>query len=90
MINFFKIKQDLQKQNEKRKLLILQALRWNLTKAESIEYRKNIISSFIKNDIFDFQGNSSIIVELLKTSNESIRMSSARLINAFASLNQGI
>ncbi len=78
------------KQSEKSKIMILQALRWKLTKAESIEYRQNMLGSFIKNDIFDLKnGKQSIIIDLLNSSNEFIRMSTARILNAFASLNEG-
>jgi hypothetical protein len=80
----------LLKQSEKSKIMILQALRWKLTKAESIEYRQNMLGSFIKNDIFDLKnGKQSIIIDLLNSSNEFIRMSTARILNAFASLNEG-
>lgn len=74
--------------NEKRILLILQALRWNLTKAESTELRKRIISEYISNDLLNHE-EGFLIIDLLKSTNEHIRMSTSRLINAFASMNLG-
>lgn len=76
--------------NEKRQLLILQALRWRLTKAESPEIRQKILVSYASGDILNCREKKrSDIIELLLSKNSDIKQYMARFVNALASLNQG-
>lgn len=90
-MDFIKIKHDLIHQNEKRQIAILQALRWRLTKAESTEQRQRILTCYISADLFNIKNEkkSNNIIDLLKSTNETIRQFVSRLINTFASLNFG-
>jgi len=90
-LDFVKIKHDLIHQSEKRQLVLLQALRWRLTKSESTEQRQRILTSFIAGDVLNCRSERvpNNIIDLLKSSNDSIKQYMARLINTFASLNHG-
>ncbi len=90
-MDFMKLKHDLINQSEKRKILILQALRWRLTKADSTELRQRVLASYIAADILNCRSErmSNNLIDLLKSPNQHIKEFMARLINAFASLNHG-
>jgi LisH domain-containing protein ARMC9 len=80
----------LANENNRRKLLLLQALRWRLTKAESLEERRKSLDSLILNDILDqHPSKQSEILKLLKSQNEMIREFMARFLNTLASLYHG-
>jgi translation initiation factor 2B subunit (eIF-2B alpha/beta/delta family) len=86
-----KLKHDLINQSEKRKIHILQALRWRLTKADSTELRQRVLTSYIAADILNCRSEriSNNLIDLLKSPNQNIKEFMARLINAFSSLNHG-
>lgn len=91
-LDYQKIKHGLLNKPEKRQISLLQALRWRLTKAESIEQRHRILTCYIAGDLLNCRSekqNSNPIIELLKSPNYTIKEFMARLINTFASLNQG-
>jgi hypothetical protein len=90
-LDYAKIKHDLMHQNERRQICILQALRWRLTKSETIENRQRILTAYIAGDILNCRNEkqSNSIIDLLKSKNDTIKQFMARIINAFASLNHG-
>lgn len=90
-IDLPRIKHDLINHSEKRKVLILQALRWRLTKADSTELRQRELTRYIAADILNFRStrNTNNFIDLLKSPNHNIKEFMARLINAFSSLNHG-
>lgn len=77
--------------NEKRQICLLQALRWRLTKAETVLERQNVLADYIQADLLNCQNDKqpTSIIGLLNSKNEVIKEFTARLINSFASLNQG-
>jgi LisH domain-containing protein ARMC9 len=77
--------------NEKNQLLLLQALRWRLTRAENSHKRQQVVDAFIQADILNLNNsdNNNSLITLLNSKSEFIRQSMARFINALASLNQG-
>jgi hypothetical protein len=90
-LDFLKIKSDLINQNEKRQLLLLQALRWRLTKAETVEMRQRFLTAYITGDLLNCRSERvpNNMIELLKSPSLAVREYMARLVNSFASLNHG-
>lgn len=90
-MDFKKLKHDLINQSDKRKILLLQALRWRLTKADTVELRHRELTSYIASDLLSFRSEriTNNFIDLLKSPNSTIREFMARLINALASLNHG-
>eukprot|EP00057_Strongylocentrotus_purpuratus_P021495 XP_011675969.1 PREDICTED: lisH domain-containing protein ARMC9 [Strongylocentrotus purpuratus] len=79
--------------DDRRVALLLQSLRWRLTRSEPGEQRGEVISAFIKNDILGCAHRSShrekVIEILTAASDEVVQQYMARLFNAFASLSVG-
>ena len=90
-LDFAKIKHDLVNQNERRQLLLLQALRWRLTKCETADLRQKVLNSYIVGDILNCRSDRfpNQMLSLLNAPSDGIRQYMARLMNAFASLNHG-
>ncbi|XP_063298926.1 lisH domain-containing protein ARMC9 isoform X3 [Pelobates fuscus] len=89
-LDYEKLKKDLLFGNDRRKALLLQALRWRLTRSQSGEQRDTILQAYISNDLLDCSHNEQRnVLKLLSSSNEVVRQYTARLINAFASLTNG-
>lgn len=90
-LDFFKIKHDLLNGNERRQLLILQALRWRLTRSESTEIRQRLLNSYIVGDLLNCRHEKlpNHIIDLIKNSSDNVRQYIVRLINTLASLNHG-
>jgi hypothetical protein len=90
-LDFTKIKHDLLHQNERRQLILLQALRWRLTRAESVEQRQKFLNSYIVGDIINCRSDKKPngLIDLVKTSNENVKQYMVRFINSLASLNHG-
>ncbi|XP_044574620.1 lisH domain-containing protein ARMC9-like isoform X2 [Cotesia glomerata] len=101
-LNYHKIKLHLISASVKKKLLLLQALRWKITLSQPIE-RAETINEYVKNDLLelyhnskssnDLSGKSSILPYLLipldVVEPHPLQQSAARLLNAFASFKSG-
>ncbi|CAH1773074.1 unnamed protein product [Owenia fusiformis] len=90
-LDYERIKQDLINADERRQCLLLQALRWKLTRSAPAE-RDVIMQDFISNDIMGCVNANLYRLEFLKllqSPNEIVQQYTARLINAFASLCDG-
>ena len=74
-LDFFKIKHDLLNGNERRQLLILQALRWRLTRSESTEIRQRLLNSYIVGDLLNCRHEKlpNHIIDLIKNSSDNVR-----------------
>jgi LisH domain-containing protein ARMC9 len=84
------LKNDLAIANDRKKALILQALRWKLTKSAPGSIQDKIIEAYASHDLLSFKSKSNnSIIYLLKSENEIVREYIARLLNALASLKKG-
>ncbi|XP_063965365.1 lisH domain-containing protein ARMC9-like isoform X3 [Lytechinus pictus] len=87
------VRRDMVSADDRRKALLLQALRWRLTRSEPGEQRGEVISAYIKNDILGCAHQNShrekVIDILTAASDEVVQQYMARLFNAFASLSVG-
>ncbi|XP_071508991.1 lisH domain-containing protein ARMC9-like [Diadema antillarum] len=91
-LDYTKVKEDIMRAETRRKALLLQALRWRLTRSEPGEQRSEVMSAYIKNDILGCTQPSPYqdhIMEMLTYSDEVVQQYLARLFNAFASLSVG-
>ena len=92
-LDYHKIKFDLKTADDRQKAILLQALRWRLTKSPAGEQRDKILESFISNDLFSISkpdNEKNDLVQLLRSDDEAVKQYMARMLNAFASLNKGI
>ncbi|XP_033763638.1 lisH domain-containing protein ARMC9-like isoform X2 [Pecten maximus] len=90
-LDFTKIKQDMADATNKRKALLLQALRWRLTKSNP-QQRDVTMTAYRDHDLLGcVQGgpHRTVVLGLLTSSDELVKQSAARLFNAFASLCAG-
>ncbi|KAF7273466.1 hypothetical protein GWI33_013830 [Rhynchophorus ferrugineus] len=88
-IDYRKIKRDLIDGDKERKIRILQALRWRITKTDN-NIRDKMMSAYIQNDILDLFSKISIPERMLMGySDNCVQESICRLINTLASLRQG-
>lgn len=91
-LDFEKIKRDLVILEPRSKALLLQALRWRLTKANSEEQKEIVLSTYISNDILGCQKPSMFwqqIAQLVKSNNKTLLQSLSRFLNAIASFQKG-
>ncbi|XP_072294752.1 lisH domain-containing protein ARMC9 isoform X2 [Eucyclogobius newberryi] len=89
-LDYDKLKKDLMEGADRLKALLLQALRWRLTRSLPGEQRDTVLQAYISNDLFDrFSRNQKTVLVLLRSTNDIVRQFMARLINAFASLAEG-
>ncbi len=91
-LDFAKIKHDLLHENERRQLLLLQSLRWRLTRAESGEHRQKYLNAYIVGDLLNCRSEKlpNELIDLVKSSpSHNVRQYLVRLINTLASLNHG-
>ncbi|XP_076134766.1 lisH domain-containing protein ARMC9 isoform X2 [Alosa pseudoharengus] len=94
-LDYEKLKRDLANGSDRLKALLLQALRWRLTRSVHGEQRDTVLQAFISNDLLERVSRSSsssrkkTVLHLMKSKNEIVRQYMARLINAFASLSDG-
>uniref|UniRef100_A0A8C5QGU0 LisH domain-containing protein ARMC9 n=1 Tax=Leptobrachium leishanense TaxID=445787 RepID=A0A8C5QGU0_9ANUR len=89
-LDYEKLKKDLVFGSDRLKVLLLQALRWRLTRSQSGEQRDTMLQAYISNDLLDCHRNEQKnVLKLLRYNNEVVRQYTARLINAFASLANG-
>lgn len=77
--------------DDRQKAILLQALRWRLTKSAPGEQRDKILESYISNDLFSIKldNEKNGLIQLLRSEDEAVKQYMARMLNAFASLNKG-
>ncbi|TRY85055.1 hypothetical protein DNTS_020231, partial [Danionella cerebrum] len=89
-LDYERLKKDLLTGTDRLKALLLQALRWRLTKSIHGEQRDAVLQAFINNDLLDRHANQTkTVVHLIKSTDEIVRQYMVRLINAFASFSDG-
>ncbi|XP_031715447.1 lisH domain-containing protein ARMC9 isoform X2 [Anarrhichthys ocellatus] len=89
-LDYEKLKKDLVEGSDRLKALLLQALRWRLTRSLPGEQRDTILQAFISNDLMErYSTKQKMLLHLMRSKNETVRQYMARLINAFASLAEG-
>ncbi|XP_063057272.1 lisH domain-containing protein ARMC9 isoform X2 [Engraulis encrasicolus] len=90
-LDYDKLKTDLTNGPDRIQALLLQALRWRLTRSVHGEQRDTVLQAFISNDLLERSSSPSKkrVLDLLRSKNEVVRQYMARLINAFASLSDG-
>lgn len=91
-LDFSKIKHDLMHGNERRQLVLLQSLRWRLTRAESVEHRQKYLNSYIVGDLLNCRSEKipNDLIDLIMSPNDNVRQYTVRLVNTLASLNHGM
>uniref|UniRef100_A0A8C2AMI5 LisH domain-containing protein ARMC9 n=1 Tax=Cyprinus carpio TaxID=7962 RepID=A0A8C2AMI5_CYPCA len=86
-LDYEKLKKDLVNGSDRLKALLLQALRWRLTRSLHGEQRDTVLQAFISNDLLErYSSKQKTVLHLMKSKNEIVRQYMSRLINAFASL----
>ncbi|XP_042339919.1 lisH domain-containing protein ARMC9 isoform X2 [Plectropomus leopardus] len=89
-LDYEKLKKDLVEGSDRLRSLLLQALRWRLTRSLPGEQRDTVLQAFISNDLLERYSTKQItVLHLMRSKNEIVRQYMARLINAFASLAEG-
>uniref|UniRef100_A0A8C4RYL4 LisH domain-containing protein ARMC9 n=1 Tax=Erpetoichthys calabaricus TaxID=27687 RepID=A0A8C4RYL4_ERPCA len=89
-LDYEKLKKDLMYGNDRLKALLLQALRWRLTRSYPGEQRDAVLQGYISNDLLQCNSsNQRSVLQLLNSKSEIVRQYMARLINAIASLAEG-
>uniref|UniRef100_A0A3B5L9F0 LisH domain-containing protein ARMC9 n=1 Tax=Xiphophorus couchianus TaxID=32473 RepID=A0A3B5L9F0_9TELE len=89
-LDYDKLKNDLVVGSDRLKCLLLQALRWRITRSLPGEQRDTVLQAYISNDLLEcYSTNKKTVLHLMKSGNEVVRQYTARLINAFASLAEG-
>ncbi|KAF4083077.1 hypothetical protein AMELA_G00135920 [Ameiurus melas] len=89
-LDYDKLKRDLINGSDRLKALLLQALRWRLTRSVQGEQRDTVLQAFISNDLLNcYSTKQKSVVHLIKSKNETVRQYTACLINTFASLSEG-
>ncbi|KAM4740067.1 lisH domain-containing protein ARMC9 isoform 2-T2 [Anableps anableps] len=89
-LDYEKLKKDLVNGLDRQKCLLLQALRWRLTRSLPGEQRDTVLQAYISNDLLErYSTKKKTVLHLMKSANEVVRQYMARLINAFASLAEG-
>uniref|UniRef100_A0A8C3A1K9 LisH domain-containing protein ARMC9 n=1 Tax=Cyclopterus lumpus TaxID=8103 RepID=A0A8C3A1K9_CYCLU len=89
-LDYEKLKKDLVEGSDRLKSLLLQALRWRLTRSLPGEQRDTVLQAFISNDLLErYSTKQKTLLHLMRSKNKIVRQYMARLINAFASLAEG-
>ncbi|XP_062251892.1 lisH domain-containing protein ARMC9 isoform X1 [Platichthys flesus] len=89
-LDYERLKKDLVEGADRLQSLLLQALRWRLTRSLNNEQRESVLQAYISNDLLEcYSTKQKTVVHLLRSKNEIVRQYMARLINAFASLAEG-
>ncbi|KFM75552.1 LisH domain-containing protein ARMC9, partial [Stegodyphus mimosarum] len=87
-LNFERLKQDLRGAEDYKRSLLLQALRWRLTKANNWQKREEAVLEYVDNDLLDLHSTTTepVKVLMLIRSNDSLLIESfTRFLNALAS-----
>ncbi|XP_044056316.1 lisH domain-containing protein ARMC9 isoform X2 [Siniperca chuatsi] len=86
-LDYEKLKKDLVEGPDRLRSLLLQALRWRLTRSLPGEQRDTVLQAYISNDLLErYSIKQKTVLHLMRSKNEIVRQYMARLINAFASL----
>ncbi|KAM7387963.1 hypothetical protein PAMP_024167 [Pampus punctatissimus] len=89
-LDYEKLKKDLVEGLDRLRSLLLQALRWRLTRSLPGEQRETVLQAYISNDLLDcYSTKRQTVLHLIRSKNCIVRQYMARLINAFASLAEG-
>ncbi|XP_047444171.1 lisH domain-containing protein ARMC9 isoform X2 [Mugil cephalus] len=89
-LDYEKLKKDLVEGSDRLRSLLLQALRWRLTRSLPGEQRDTVLQAYISNDLLErYSSKKKTVLHLLRSANEVVRQYTARLVNAFASLAEG-
>uniref|UniRef100_A0AAX7STF7 LisH domain-containing protein ARMC9 n=1 Tax=Astatotilapia calliptera TaxID=8154 RepID=A0AAX7STF7_ASTCA len=89
-LDYEKLKKDLIEGSERLQSLLLQAMRWRLTRSLPGEQRDTVLQAYISNDLLEcYSTKEKTVLHLMRSTNEIVRQYMARLINAFASLAEG-
>ncbi|XP_026201984.1 lisH domain-containing protein ARMC9 isoform X3 [Anabas testudineus] len=89
-LDYEKLKKDLLEGSDRLRSLLLQALRWRLTRSLPGEQRDTVLQAYISNDLLEcYSTKQRTVLHLLRSKNEIVCQYMARLINAFASLAEG-
>ncbi|KAL6469545.1 hypothetical protein MHYP_G00230690 [Metynnis hypsauchen] len=89
-LDYEKLKNDLMTSSDRLKALLLQALRWRLTRSLQGEQRDTVLQAYISNDLLNCcNTKQKTVLHLFNSKDEIVRQYTARLINAFASLSEG-
>ncbi|XP_041647519.1 lisH domain-containing protein ARMC9 isoform X1 [Cheilinus undulatus] len=89
-LDYEKLKKDLCDGPDRLKSLLLQALRWRLTRSLPGEQRDTVLQAYISNDLLErYNTKQKTVLHLMRSKNELVRQYMAQLINAFASLAEG-
>eukprot|EP00064_Thunnus_orientalis_P005806 superscaffoldBa00000585_g5820 len=89
-LDYEKLKKDLVEGLDRHRSLLLQALRWRLTRSLPGEQRDTVLQAYISNDLLErYCTKQKTVLHLMRSKNEIVRQYMARLINAFASLAEG-
>ncbi|XP_067659253.1 lisH domain-containing protein ARMC9-like [Haliotis asinina] len=90
-LDYQRLKKDLVEGSDRKKALLLQALRWRLTRSR-VDQRDVIMSAYIQHDLLGCAKEGpyrQAVEDMLTSDNESVKQYTARLFNAFASLSVG-
>ncbi|KAM6962455.1 lisH domain-containing protein ARMC9 [Aplochiton taeniatus] len=89
-LDYERLKRDLLGGSDRLKILLLQALRWRLTRSLHGEQRDTVLQAYISNDLLErHTSKQKTLLHLMRAKNEVVREYMARFINAFASLVEG-
>lgn len=89
-LDYEKLKKDLSDGPDRLQSLLLQALRWRLTRSLPGEQRDTVLQAYISNDLLErYSTKQKNVLHLMRSKNEVVRQYMARLTNAFASLAEG-
>uniref|UniRef100_A0A3P8XKL3 LisH domain-containing protein ARMC9 n=1 Tax=Esox lucius TaxID=8010 RepID=A0A3P8XKL3_ESOLU len=89
-LDYDKLKRDLLGGSDRLKALLLQALRWRLTRSLHGEQRDTVLQAYISNDLLDLHSAQQVGSDSQpRGSCKIVRQYMARLINALASLSEG-
>ncbi|XP_037106016.1 lisH domain-containing protein ARMC9 isoform X1 [Syngnathus acus] len=89
-LDYVKLKKDLLEGSDRLKSLLLQALRWRLTRSLPGEQRDTALQAYITNDLLEqYSTKQETVLQLLTSKNEMVRQYMARLINTFSSFVDG-
>lgn len=91
VLDYSKVKHDMAFGADRRKCLLLQALRWRLTQANPLS-RDSTIQAYIQHDLLGCASpgaHRDAVLSLLTSTDAIVKQCAARLFNAFASLSAG-
>eukprot|EP00055_Hartaetosiga_balthica_P014002 m.74572 g.74572 ORF g.74572 m.74572 type:complete len:829 (+) comp8454_c0_seq4:136-2622(+) len=90
-LDFVKVKHILATADEEQKALVLQALRWRITRSLPGEQRNAVLVSYIENDLCDVSSPSGdgVIALACNSKNDVVQENAARLLSVVSSLSAG-